>query len=588
LQVAELKWVQRTIVVADLVESVRLMQGNAADVIQRWQAFERHGVNQVLPAHQGRVVRSMGDGMLLEFTSVPSAVACAIELREAIELQNRGRAEPECLWLRLGVHLGDVVQGDLDIYGHAVNVAARLAASAGPREIVASVDVRDRIVAGLHADVEDLGDLFLKHLDAPVRAFRLHAPGAARRGTVSPAERGGLKPSIAVVPFRPSTPDPAFHAIGHALADDINAALSRTHDLRVISRLSTAGFGGAAHPVSELRAHLGAIYVLSGAYHVIGERVRVTVELCDAREDRVIWATGLTTTINGIFLSQDELVPQIVGEVGRRVLEAELDRTGRLPVPSLEGYSLYLGGVGLLHRLSSGEFNRSRELLQQVAERQPRAAAPHAMLAKWHILRLVQGWSGDPHQEAGMARAEARKAMALDAGEAFALTADGLVSVLVDGDLDAGAERYARAIESNPQEPYAWALMAGLHTYREAPAAAEDAARRALQLSPLDPARFLFEAYLAFAKLGADKYDEAADWARSSLRLNGAHAASHRLLVMALSMGGQREPARQAAARLLATDPRCTVKSYLERYPAKTSARRELYAQALLDAGVPA
>jgi class 3 adenylate cyclase len=170
---------RRAIVVVDVVESVRLMQANEAEVILRW----RHLVNDVrqrlLPLHGGRLVKSLGDGMLIEFEAIEDAVAAALALCSCAAKVNEGQAPQERIRLRIGVHVGEVVSDELDIYGHEVNIAQRLSTLARPDDIVASVAVVDGLVPGLHAEVEDMGPRHLKHLREPVRAFRLRQAGEA-------------------------------------------------------------------------------------------------------------------------------------------------------------------------------------------------------------------------------------------------------------------------------------------------------------------------------------------------------------------------------------------------------------------------
>lgn len=582
----ELHRARRAIVVVDVVESVRLMQEHEADFIDRWRRFVNLAAQHVVPRLGGRLVKSLGDGMLLEFGSAASALAAANELLEAVATLNAGREAPALIQLRVGLHVADVVVDQLDIYGSGVNLAARLAAVAMPGQVVASQEVRDEIAPGVHAHVVDLGEVYLKHIEHPVRAYRLDAsPAPAGIAPVPPGTP--MKPLVAVVPFDGHDAEPSLRALGHAFTDEINAAFSRSRDVRVVSRLSTAGLATTGWRPAAVAERLGVSYVVSGAYAVLGGRARLHIELCDARDDTVCWARSATLSIEDFFRGQDPVLPEVIAALGREIVAAELRRVGSLPMPSLASYTLYLGGVGLLHRLSRRDFERSRELLQFLAERQPRAAAPHAMLSKWHMLRIVQGWAESADDEARQARAAARRALDLDDQEAFALTAEGMVSVLIDKDLDSGAGWYARALEANPHEPYAWALQSGLQSYRDDHEAACRSAATALSLSPLDPARFLFEAYAAMAHLGGGDADTAATLAQRSLEHNALHTPSLRILVIAQMLRGQADEARRAAARLMSLEPGLRVGDYVRRFPGRESPNLRRYAEALAAAGVP-
>ena len=577
----------RVVVVVDVVESVRLIEQNEDDAVHRWQAFVSQVIHQVLPQDGGRLVKSLGDGLMLEFPSVPPAIQAAIAMQQAASLANQGRPSREWMSLRIGAHVADVIVDELDIYGSGVNLAARIATLAGPGEIVVSAELCDQLTPGLHAEVEDLGECYLKHLEASVRAYRV---GAAGRAPVIEAISGSLDdmlPTVAVIPFTARIDDPAYAALGDALADDVIAALSQTPSLQVISRLSTAAFRDGRRDLDEVRQHLKAAFVLSGGYTVFANQVKVQVELCDTRDKRVIWATSQRALIEDIFLGQDRLIPEIVSNVSACVLATELKRARALPLPSLNHYTLYLGGVALLHRLSARDFARSRDMLQHLAERVPRSPAPHAMLAKWHVLQMVQGWTSDPAQQRLLARACANRALDIDPHHALGLAVDGLVAVHTDGDLDKAQQRYTAALEANPQEPLAWALLAGLHSFRSNGSEANAAADKALALSPVDPTRFLLESYAALAKLSAHRYDDAVKLAQSSVRLNKLHMPSGRILALALSLAGRVDEAREVVASMLQRDPSYTIAEFRRRYPGRDAAHMDEYVEAFRAAGVP-
>jgi adenylate cyclase len=243
--------------------------------------------------------------------------------------------------------------------------------------------------------------------------------------------------------------------------------------------------------------------------------------------------------------------------------------------------------VTMLHRLALTDFARSRQIFLDLADRVPCSAAPHSMLAKWHVLQLVQGWSKDPAGQASQARAAARRAVELDPLDAFGLAVDGLVSVHGGGDLAIAESRYREAIQANPQEPLAWALTAGLRSYQGQGKAAVQAADQSMRLSPLDPERFLFEAYAALACIVAGDYARARRLADSSVRNNALHAPSQRLLVIAMALGGDVVGARQAALQLMRLEPDTTIDDYRRRYPGRDMPHARLIFDALAAAGVP-
>jgi adenylate cyclase len=290
----ELTRSRRAIVVVDVVESVRLMQADEADVIDRLRRFVNEVRSRLLPAHGGRLVKSLGDGLLLEFKDVPSAVTTALAMHTCIEPVNLAHAPHSWLRLRVGVHVGNVVSDDIDIYGHDVNLTQRLMTLAQPDEVVVSADVVDLLVPGLDAEVEDLGLCHLKNLSHPLHAFRLrHSPESGRRLPAPAAADDSLCPRIAVIPFSGSAFTAAEAAIGDAVADCVIARLSASGHIRVISRLSTSVMRSRAKSVAEIGRLLGVAYVLSGSYEYDGTQLKLRAELADARTEEVVWVETL-------------------------------------------------------------------------------------------------------------------------------------------------------------------------------------------------------------------------------------------------------------------------------------------------------
>src|SRR5580765_3487201 len=215
----ELSRQRRAIVVVDVVESVRLMQANEADVIDRWRRFVNEVRTQVLPAHGGRLVKSLGDGLLLEFGTVPAAVAASLDVQRRIMPFNVGRDANAVMGLRIGVHVAEVVVDALDIYGAGVNLAARLADLAAPGEIAASAEARDALAEGVDADLHDLGECFLRRIDEPVRAYRIETPDSDRSFLALSDKPPDLTPTVAFIPPLPLDSSNANPGLGELIAD---------------------------------------------------------------------------------------------------------------------------------------------------------------------------------------------------------------------------------------------------------------------------------------------------------------------------------------------------------------------------------
>jgi TolB-like protein len=306
----------------------------------------------------------------------------------------------------MGLEVAHVIIEHQDIYGRGVNLAARLMALAGPGEIIISAHVRDRLTPGLDADVEDLGFCFLRHISEPVRAYRIGPPGP--RPTAAPMLlRGKLSPAIAVVPFAPRLGGVDRNALGDVIAEELIGALSHSTELSVISRLSTMAFSHRHATFTETGAHLNADYVLSGRYSADEHGLVLEVELAEAKSGRILWNERLKDRLSGILAGDQELIAQLVSAVTLAVISRELELSRTQPLPTLKSYTLLLGAIGLMHRLSLRDFEEARHLLRTVVDRSPRQAVPQAWLANWHVLRVQQG-AGDrrlrPHQPAEAAR----------------------------------------------------------------------------------------------------------------------------------------------------------------------------------------
>ncbi|WP_201492609.1 tetratricopeptide repeat protein [Rubrivivax sp. A210] len=585
----DLRRVRCAIVFADLVESVRLYASNEAAAIARWRRFSEQARSQWLPGTRGRLVRSDGDGLLMEFADAATAVAGAFALHRGMAGHNADAAGAEPLALRIGINVADVSFDAHEAYGAGVNLAQRITSLAQPGQTLASASTRDGLVHGVHAQIEDLGERYVKHIDEPVRTFRVLPADATPAGPDPAAGQpvGDIRPTLAVVPFQAMPAGADNHALGHAMADDIIAALARHPGLQVVSRLSTAAFRDTSLDWTRLRPLLGATFVLSGRYYTAASRVRLNLELAETRQGHVLWADTVRAEVQALFDGTDDLVPQVVQQVARNIAAFELARVRSLPMDTLESYALYLGAEGLMGSLVRQDFMRGREALEHLAERHPRQAAPHAMLAKWHVNHLVQTWSEDELADQRHGSERAARALDIDADSPLALAAAGLVQLNLKGDLDGARQLLVQALGGDPQNAPAWAWMSAVHSYSGEPDQARAAAARALLLSPLDPERYVFEAYAAMAHLAAADYATAVDHARQSLRQHALHSPSHRLLVGSLWLAGQHDEARTAAQRWLKAFPKVSSGARTARGLGEAATWRDHFADAVREAGVP-
>jgi adenylate cyclase len=554
---------EAVVLVVDLVESVRLMQANEQEAVERWHSFLRRARDEVLPQQGGRLVKSLGDGLMAEFQSPSRAVVAALALHALLAEASIGFPEDRQMFLRAALHTTRIYADDLDIYGSGVNLAARLATLAGPGETVVSATVRDGLTDGLDAHIEDLGDCHLKHIAGPVRAYRVGHAGARPVMAARRDYTASYQPTIAVIPFAMRTAKPEHYSVGELIADGVIAGLSRARHLRVISRLSTTAFRDRDADVSELNVHLNASYVLSGSYTCTGDRLMVSWELADVRDHLIVGTDHLQVRLGDLLEFEGELIHAIAAMAHDAILSAEVARSLNRPLPTLESYALLLGGIQLLHRSSKRDFERSFELLTHLAEKHPRSAEPKVWQAKWYALRSVQGLTEDREHDTRAALACTAAALQHEPQNSFALAMEGFVHCHLSRDYDLANERLSESIRQNPSESFGHLFKAVIQGLTGDFNGGLESFAIASATSPLDPARYLFDTIGAYLHFCAGHHSDAVSLAKRSLRQNRHHAHSWRVLVAAEAESGDLESARFNLRSLLEVQKGLTVEAYL-------------------------
>jgi class 3 adenylate cyclase/TolB-like protein/Flp pilus assembly protein TadD len=575
-----------TTVFVDVAESVRLLQRDEAGSIARWRSLVGAIVERLLPKFGGRLVKSLGDGLMLCFAVPQDAVAAALAIRVEATARNAELPLDARFELRMGAHHGEQVLGEFDLYGHSINLAARVLTLAGPGEIVITADLRHLITDGIDAELEDLGDCWIRHLERPVRAYRVGPAGSAP--IIDPADSAlSVRPTIAVVPMSARSAPARLSLLGDVIADAVIAALSRQRQLDVISRLSTSALRDRSETLRELCVRMGANYVLSGSFNASGSKVMLALELSEAEGGRVVWVERISASSRALLWGDDPAIDRIVESVSSALVSHEVRRSQRKAMPTMDSFTLMLSAITLMHRLSLTEFNRAGAMLESLVERAPRLAEPHAWLAKWHVLRMHQGWSQDPDRDTASAEMRIARALDTDSHCTLALTFDGLVQTQMRRRLDLAEQRFEQALELNPSESLAWLLLGTLKAFRAEGSEAVQATAKALRLSPIDPLRDYYDSLAATAACSAEDFEGAIRHARRSLRANRAHASTWRALAVSLSLAGHLDEARAAVAQLLALQPGFTVSRWLSRAPFEGSPVARVWSEALRKAGAP-
>ena len=365
-----------TILAADVVGYSRLMEQDEAGTMALLRA-RRHDV--LMPAvaqHGGRVFKVMGDGVLIEFTSVVNAVECAIELQKAMQAQNAALPAHQHILLRIGINLGDVMVEGSDLYGDGVNLAARLESLAEPGGICVSGDVYRQVRSKLQMQFQDLGEQKVKNIVGPVHAYRVQADGAEPTAADPPETRNAAptlpnKPSIAVLPFANAGNDPEQEYFADGMVEDIITALSRYNQLFVIARNSSFTYKGRAVDVRQVAKELGVRFVLEGSVRKAGNRVRITGQLIDAATGAHLWADRFDGGLEDVFELQDKITGSVVGAIEPTLRKAEIERARRRPVENLDAYDLHLRALPHVYAFRPDENLAGLELLPKAIDLDP-------------------------------------------------------------------------------------------------------------------------------------------------------------------------------------------------------------------------
>jgi len=545
-----------------------------------------HARDAFLDELGGRVLRRTDRSICLAFERTRDAARAALTIQRRGASGGAGSTAKPAWHARSGMVRADITRDAAPELQHSEELALALADSAGVDEIVVTGDLVAEFIPDIDGDVEDLGELLLA--GEPVRAYRVRATAASAAVAVFPqAGETGVKPGIAVLPFDALSTDKAEDMLGEALADDVIASLSRNLDFSVISGLSSRRLKRSGLSPASAGAWLSASFLLTGSYKSVDAGLSLNVQLQDARQATVLRSMRFDLTVQEAFDPAQPLGNRIAEEVGLTLFQHAVQESKYRPFPELANYSLLMGAVGLMHRAALREFDRAREMLEHLLRRQGCGGVAAAWLAKWHVLRVVQGWSLDPSTDARLALEYVAQSLEDDSRDALALSIGGLVHAYLRKDLHTAGHFYEQAIDANPSEPLAWLFSATRHAYLGEGADAEAAGERALRLSPIDPLKYFFDSLAATAALANASWDRSIALSQRSLKANRSHASTWRTLAIALVMLNRMDEARAAVQRLLAIEPGLTLGRFRERFPGRDGPLAEPFADALKAAGVP-
>jgi adenylate cyclase len=580
------------ILAADVVGYSRLMEQDEAGTLAALKARRREILQPLVAEHRGRIVKVMGDGVLVEFASAVNAVVCAVELQKRMTAANDGVAGDRHILLRVGINLGDVVVEGSDLYGDGVNLAARLQEAAEPGGICVSAKVQAEIAGKPGLTCEDLGERPVKNMARPVRMYRLGAPAAPAdhdaRAAVgaepSTAKRGpfAAKPSIAVLPFLNMSGEPEQEFFADGLTEDILTELSRFRDLFVISRNSSFKYKGRAVDVRQAAHELGVQYVLEGSVRKAGNRVRVTVQLIDAETDRHLWAERYDRELQDIFAIQDEVTAAIVATLAGRVEAATRDRVQQKRTENMAAYECVLAGKTLHHRSTRADNAQALRLLERAIALDANYAHAHAWKGCVTGQAWTYGWCADRAAAWNTVVSELQTALALDDNDSDVHRILAAVA-LTSGDHDKAAYHQERALNLNPNDDLIVVQQGEILTWAGQPEDGIEWIRKAMRLNPYFPERFWN--HLGRAYFVARRYGEAIE---AFKRIAAPDQFHHAFLAASQAMLGNAAAAGGHVKEVLKRAPEFRVGDYLATLHYKRDTDRAHHRESLLRAGLPA
>jgi adenylate cyclase len=440
------------ILAADVVGYSAMMQRAEEATYAEFERLKRDLIAPSLSRHDGRLIKTTGDGALAEFASPLAAVRCATEMQDHLA-EGSGPFK-----LRIGLNLGDVIVGqDGDLYGDGINIAVRLEGIADPGGILISEKVYSEVEGKLDVGFEDRGEQQLKNIAKPVRAYAVRAgASSALTERLSAAPPLPDKPSIAVLPFENMSGDPEQEYFADGMVEEIITALSRFKSLFVIARNSSFTFKGRAVDVKEVGRRLGVRYVLEGSVRKAAGKVRIVGQLIDAATGMHLWADRFEGDLGDIFALQDRMTESVVTAIAPKVFQIEIDLAVRRP-NNLSAYDLCRRANSLLQSWTRGGSAEALRLASRALEIDPRYGFAATLAGSCHLLNANQGWAADPKAENAEGLRLLRLALSIDRNDADALSMLGRATALLSGDFDTAREMVDRAVALNPNAAYGWA-----------------------------------------------------------------------------------------------------------------------------------
>ena len=548
---------------ADVVGYSRLM---GLDEVGTAHALRDHraAADPLIAEHGGRVVKTTGDGVLIEFGSVVGAVECALGLQRLAAQRNTETPADRRMEWRIGIHIGDVLIEGEDILGDGVNIAARLEGIAEPGGICISEDAFRQVRGKVEAEFADLGEQSLKNIARPLRVYHLDpAAGATAAVTPPPAVPLPDKPSIAVLSFQNMTGDAEQEYFVDGMVEEITTAIARLPWLFVIARNSAFTYKGKPIDLKEVARELGVRYVLEGSVRKAGNRVRITGQLIDTTTGAHIWADRFDSALDDIFELQDRVASSVVGAIEPKLRQSEIERASRKPTGNLTAYDLYLRALAHYYRYTEKDNAEAVALLRQASAIDPLYGPPAALIGWCYLIQRIQGWGTVSDDDVAAALRLARQALEVARDDPDTMVAAAFTLFYGGGETALAESVLDRALTLNPNSALGWMVRGFVHAVgRNQPGPAIESLERALRLSPFDPLGFINATWLAQAHLAARRFEQAIEWADTALHKQPRNIVAIRPKIIALAYLGRLDEARAELGRMLALYPGLTIAAF--------------------------
>jgi len=573
------------ILASDVVGYSRLMGVNEERTLAQLQAHQRELLEPSISEHRGRIVKTTGDGMLVEFASVVDALRCATEIQRGMTERNAEVPTAERIEFRIGINVGDIMSEGGDIFGDGVNVAARLEALADPGGICVSGRVQEDARGKFDIPFEDAGEQRLKNIAWPVRVYKVRLGGETP--TAVPALSLPDKPSIAVLPFTNMSGDPEQEYFADGVTEDLITALSRIRWFFVIARNSCFAYKGQSTDIRDVARKLGVAYVLEGSVRKAGNRVRVTAQLIDGGSGNHVWAQRYDRDLEDIFSVQDEITETLAGAIEPELGKAERERARTRRPDDLRAWDLCQRGLWHTYKRTRQDLADAQHMFQQAIEIDPGLARAYAAAEEAFFFQFVGGYVDTGEAAKADALRFAEKAVQLDGEDAFNRYALGRALTLVRRH-DSAVFELRKAIELNPSFAQAHSALAMALATGGHPEEALPHIELAMRLSPQDPYFGQFLVRRAEACLFSGRVEEAVEAAERSLREPNIQWSRWAILAAAQAHLGRLEGARRSIEALRILRPEIDLAFTRDYWPIADAKALEYLLDGLRKAGLSA